>query len=82
MELIDKFIGTDECPIQVNEPELAVSTKYRKGRRMAVDALDDDNDEDEAVRIDAWGVSDGNDEEDEEGNVEYVRFGTDDANWK
>lgn len=64
----------------MDDAKVVGSAKYRKRRRMAGDATDDD--EHEAVGLDAWGVSDDTDEEGEEGNVDYVRFGIDDATWK
>ena len=82
MELTDKFVSTDECRIQVDEAKVSGSAKYRKGRRIAGDAPDYDNDEDEAVQLDVWEVSDDKDKEGEEDNMDFVRFSIDDANWK
>ncbi len=78
-KLIDdepKFVGTEECPIQIDEACIAGMAKYNKGRRLSVD---DAEETDEGLP--EWYKGDSDDEADAT-DAEHVRFGEDVSSWR
>lgn len=74
-ELEPKFVGTDECTIEVDEACIAGKAKYKKDRRLSSNASDIDEEETEIVEPD-------NDDEMQPGDSEFERFGENDPTWR
>lgn len=78
LESEPKFRGTLECPVQVDEAKVDGAAKYKKGRRLAGDAPEQDEDD---LELGDWAVPDDDDEGDVD-DSEHVRFGEDVDGWK
>ena len=87
LEQEPRFVGTEACPVMIDEAHIAGRAMYRRGRPLQGDigsASDDygNSETDDAFRLPEWGAEDDDDDDEEQNEGTYMRFGEDAEGWK